>query len=96
MATEQQILDKVTTADYAYGFESGIAVDAIPKGISESTIHLISEKKKEPQWMLNRRLKAYHHWCKLTPPQWAKISYPPINYEDIIYYAAPQQKASKS
>ena len=93
MATEQQILDKVTTADYPYGFESGIAVDAIPKGISEATIHLISEKKKEPEWMLNRRLKAYHHWCKLTPPQWAKISYPPINYEDIIYYAAPQQKA---
>lgn len=93
MAKEgQNILDVVTSSDYAYGFESNIPVDAIPKGLTESTIHLIAEKKNEPDWLLKRRLQAFHHLATLQEPTWAKVSYPPIDYQNIIYYAAPKQK----
>lgn len=89
---EQNILEEITSSDYQYGFESNIPVDAIPKGLTEATIRLISEKKQEPNWLLKRRLQAFHHLAKLKEPVWAKVSYPPINYQDIIYYAAPKQK----
>ena len=94
MPTEQQILEEITTSEYEYGFESNIAVDAIPKGLSEATIHLISQKKNEPKWMLDRRLKAYHHWRTLEEPTWAKITHLPIDYEEMTYYAAPKQKVT--
>jgi Fe-S cluster assembly protein SufB len=62
-------------------------------GLSEDIVRFISAKKNEPEWMLNSRLKAYHHWLTLTEPQWQNVTYPKINYQDIIYYSAPKQKA---
>lgn len=93
MAKEgQNIRDIVNTSDYQYGFESNIPVDAIPKGLTEATIRLIAEKKNEPDWLLDRRLQAFYHLSKLKEPTWAKVVYPPIDYQNIIYYAAPKQK----
>src|SRR3569623_1289058 len=92
MNQTQQILEEVTTAGYKYGFESNIATDMIPKGINEDTIRLIAAKKKEPIWMLAWRLKAYEHWLTMQAPQWANVHYPPIDFQDIIYYAAPKKK----
>lgn len=80
------------TQDYKYGFVTDIASDAIPKGLNEDVIILISQKKKEPQFLLEWRLKAFRHWLKMKEPQWPNVHYPPIDYQDIIYYSAPKQK----
>lgn len=80
---------------YKYGFVTDIETDSIPKGLSEDVIRLISAKKDEPDFMLEFRLKAYRHWLTLTEPTWPHVSYPPINYQDIIYYSAPKQKKEK-
>jgi len=76
---------------YKYGFETDIASDVAPPGLSEDTIRLISEKKGEPAWMLEWRLKAYRHWLQMTEPKWANVKYEPIDYQAISYYAAPKQ-----
>lgn len=95
MAKEEQdkILNEVTQSDYKYGFSSDIDTDAIGKGLSEDVIRLISSKKNEPEFMLEFRLKAYRHWLTMKMPEWAHLDIPPIDYQDIIYYAAPVQKA---
>lgn len=80
------------TDPYKYGFVTSIETDVVPKGLSEGTVRLISKKKNEPEWMLNYRLKAFHHWLTMAEPQWADLRYPPINYQDIVYYSAPKQK----
>lgn len=90
MPTEQQVLQEFATAIYPYGFETNIPVDQAPQGLTEDTIHLIAAKKKEPQWLLDWRLKAYHHWLTMAEPHWPNVQYPPINYQDISYYAAPK------
>ena len=77
---------------YKYGFTTDIAVESVPKGLNEDIIRLISKKKNEPDWLLERRLKAYKHWLTLTEPTWAKLTYDKINYQDLFYYAAPKQK----
>lgn len=92
MKDNQDTLNLTTPSEYKYGFVTDIDTDAIPKGLSEDVIRLISSKKNEPQWMLEWRLKAYHHWLKLEEPEWANLHYPAINYQDIIYYAAPKPK----
>ncbi|HYX09314.1 MAG TPA: Fe-S cluster assembly protein SufB [Bacteroidales bacterium] len=93
MANDQdKILDEVTQGDYKYGFYSDIDTDIIPKGLNEDVIRLISAKKNEPEFLLEFRLKAYRHWQKMKMPQWAHLKIPEINYQDIIYYAAPKQK----
>ena len=92
MSKENQILEEFTKSDYKYGFESQIESDSAPKGLDEDTIRFISAKKEEPEWLLEWRLKAYQHWLTMQQPQWANIKFPPINYQDIIYYAAPKQK----
>ena len=79
------------TGNYKYGFVTDIEVDKAPKGLSEDTIRLISAKKDEPGWMLEWRLKAYRHWLTMEDPDWAKLNYPPIDYQDIHYYAAPKK-----
>jgi Fe-S cluster assembly protein SufB len=79
------------TGKYKYGFVTDIEVDKAPKGLSEETIKLISAKKNEPQWMLDLRLKAYRHWLTMDEPDWAKLDYPKIDYQDIHYYAAPKK-----
>src|SRR5712692_2240316 len=82
--------------EYKYGFVTDIESDMIPRGLSEDTIRLIVAKKNEPDWMLEFRLKAYRHWLTMTEPRhWPNISFPPIDYQDMIYYSAPKQKATK-
>ncbi len=80
---------------YKYGFVTDIESDSIAKGLSEDVVRLISAKKNEPEFMLEFRLKAYHQWLKMTPPEWAHVGYPAINYQDIIYYSAPKQQKVK-
>jgi len=94
MATEDQLLQELTTAQYKYGFESDIATEIAPKGLSESTIHFISDKKGEPDWLREMRLKAYRHWLTCKEPKWVNVNYPPIDYQAISYYAAPKNKIS--
>ncbi|MBL6603473.1 MAG: Fe-S cluster assembly protein SufB [Alphaproteobacteria bacterium] len=78
------------TGKYKYGFVTDIEVDKAPKGLNEDTIRMISAKKEEPEWMLEWRLKAYQVWLKMDDPDWAMLHYPPIDYQDIHYYAAPK------
>ena len=80
---------------YKYGFVTDIEADTIPRGLSEDVVRLISAKKNEPEFMLEYRLRAYHQWLKMTEPTWSYVQYPPINYQDIIYYSAPKQKKAK-
>lgn len=92
MQDNDQIIDEVTSSDYKYGFTTDIDTETIGKGLSEETVRLISEKKGEPAWLLQFRLEAYRHWLTLEQPDWALLKIPPINYQDIIYYAAPKKK----
>ncbi len=93
MAEDQdKILEDITGSDYKYGFSTDIETEVIPKGLSEDVVRLISKKKNEPEWMLENRLKAYNHWLKMDQPEWAKLSIPKIDFQDIIYYAAPKSK----
>jgi Fe-S cluster assembly protein SufB len=87
-------IERAVLSDYKYGFVTDIAADEAPKGLNESIIQFISSKKNEPQWMLDYRLKAYSHWLKMDEPKWPNVHYPPIDYQDIIYYSAPKQKVS--
>ncbi|MFT5723764.1 MAG: Fe-S cluster assembly protein SufB, partial [Bacteroidia bacterium] len=87
-----ETLENYTRSDYKYGFTSNIDTELIPKGLNEDTIRLISSKKDEPPWLLNWRLKAFRHWETLTEPKWPNVKYPPVNYQDIIYYANPKPK----
>ena len=95
--TEVQELEQFTNQEYKYGFVTNIETDSVPKGLSEDVIRIISEKKKEPEWMLEWRLKAYRHWLTMKEPNWQNVKFPPIDYQEIIYYSAPvQQKKLKS
>src|SRR5437764_13325825 len=85
-------IEKAVLSEYKYGFITDIEADEAPKGLNEDIIRFISAKKNEPAWMLEWRLKAYHHWLKMEEPCWANVKFPPINYQDIIYYSAPKQK----
>ena len=83
---------KTSTDKYKYGFSTNIEVDKAPKGLNEDIIRFISEKKDEPKWMLEWRLDAFNKWKKMEKPEWAKVSFPEINFQDIYYYAAPKAK----
>jgi Fe-S cluster assembly protein SufB len=89
----EEIIREVTQNEYKYGFFSDIETDTLPKGLNEDIVRLISAKKGEPEWLLEWRLKAYQHWKKMKMPTWAHLIIPKIDYQDIIYYAAPKQKA---
>jgi len=91
---QDKIINDVTSGDYKYGFYTDIETDRISKGLSEDIIRIISLKKHEPDWLLEFRLKAFRHWLTLKMPAWANLKIPAIDYQDIIYYAAPKQKAS--
>jgi Fe-S cluster assembly protein SufB len=84
------ILEKISGSEYKYGFSNDFELDSSPKGLNEDTVRFISAKKEEPEFMLKWRLKAFNYWLKLEEPKWANIHYPPINYQDIIFYAAPK------
>jgi Fe-S cluster assembly protein SufB len=92
MEEELKMLEETVASDYKYGFVTDIDTDVIPKGLSEGVVRLISLKKNEPEWMLEWRLKAYRHWMKMEEPKWPNVKYPEINYQDVIYYAAPKKK----
>ncbi|MDP2887554.1 MAG: Fe-S cluster assembly protein SufB [Bacteroidota bacterium] len=90
METQEKLLNDITTQEYQYGFFTDIETDVIPKGLSEDVIRLISFKKKEPEFMLEFRLKAYREWLKMKSPEWAHLKIPPIDFQETIYYAAPR------
>ena len=92
MATENEFLQEYANREYKYGFVSDIENESVPKGLNEDIIRLISAKKKEPEFMLEWRLKAFRHWQTLTEPRWANVKYDKIDYQDIVYYSAPKSK----
>ena len=94
MNKDEQILEELTSSEYKYGFESAIDADEAPKGLNEDIIRFISAKKDEPDWMLDWRLNAFRKWQTLKEPKWPNVSYPKIDYQDIIYYSAPKQKVA--
>ena len=96
MTVESETLEavqSVTQSGYKWGFETAIEMDLAPKGLNEDIIRLISERKEEPAWMLAWRLKAYEAWLTMEEPHWARVDHPPIDYQDLHYYAAPKKKA---
>jgi Fe-S cluster assembly protein SufB len=92
MSTSTQVIEELANTEYKYGFVTDVEQDIVPKGLSEDVVRLISEKKGEPEWLLDWRLKAYRLWLKMTEPSWQNVKYEPINYQDISYYAAPKEK----
>jgi Fe-S cluster assembly protein SufB len=85
-----QTIETFANQEYKWGFVTDIAADTIPRGLNEDVVRLISAKKEEPEWLLEWRLKAYRHWLTLKEPTWANVSYPKIDYNDIIYYSSPK------
>jgi Fe-S cluster assembly protein SufB len=94
--TAPDTIETLANREYRYGFVTDIESDLAPRGLNEDIIRLISAKKNEPEFMLEWRLKAYRHWAKLAKaeaePRWSNVRYPSIDYQNIIYYAAPKQK----
>jgi len=95
MPAVQQTVDQVRRIDvdqYKYGFVTDIESDKAPKGLSEDIVRFISTKKNEPEWMLAWRLDAYRRWLTMREPRWARVSYGPIDYQNLYYYSAPKKK----
>lgn len=86
------ILEKITSAEYEHGWSVDLEADQAPKGLNEDIVRFISQKKNEPEWMTEWRLKAFRTWQQMPTPEWANVYFPMINYQDIIYYSAPKQK----
>ncbi len=97
MAATAKTIEQVKSVGdkYKYGFITDIDLDYAPKGLSEDIVRFISAKKEEPEWLLEWRLKSYRHWLEMPEPEWAKVSFPPIDYQDAFYYAAPKSKDDK-
>src|SRR3984957_16167159 len=99
MPAVQETVDTVRRIDvdqYKYGFVTDIESDKAPKGLSEDTVRFISEKKGEPEWMLEWRLGAYRRWLTMSEPAWGPVALPPCAVQDIYYYAAPRAKGPQS
>ncbi len=90
-----RVIEDATNSEYKYGFTSDIDTDIVPPGLDEGVIRHISAMKGEPDWLLEFRLKAFRHWLTLTPPRWAHLDIPPIDFQAISYYAAPRKKELK-
>ena len=95
MSEKDDILKNIGSAEYKHGFETRVEQEFIPKGLNEDIIRLISEKKGEPQWLLDFRLKAYRKWLTMKMPAWAHLDIPEIDFQDIIYFAAPKKAPEK-
>ncbi|MDH3700237.1 MAG: Fe-S cluster assembly protein SufB [Alphaproteobacteria bacterium] len=97
MAATAETVEKVKSVGdkYKYGFVTDIDLDYAPKGLNENIVRFISAKKNEPEWLLEWRLKAFAHWLKMPEPEWAKVEFPPIDYQDAYYYAAPKSDDDK-
>ena len=91
MSKDKEILDSITDKEYEHGFVTDVEQEFIPKGLNEDIIRLISAKKEEPEWMLEFRLNAFRRWQKMAIPTWAHLDIPEIDFQDIIYYAAPKK-----
>lgn len=89
---DSNLIEDVTSGEYKYGFTTDIDTDIIPRGLNEDVVRFISAKKGEPEWLLEFRLKAFRHWLTLTPPKWAHLDIPEIDFQAISYYAAPKVK----
>ena len=87
-STLQDLIDQ----PYQHGFVTDIESDVVARGLNEDVIRLISAKKNEPDWLLEFRLSAYRHWLTMSPPEWASVNYPPIDFQTIAYYSAPKAK----
>ena len=98
MSGSARTIEELANRSYPYGFVSAVEADSTPPGLDEDIVRLISAKKGEPAFMLDWRLKAYRHWTAMArsagEPRWANISYPPIDYQNIVYYSAPKQKVA--
>ena len=92
MSTAIETVETLVQTEYKYGFYTDIEADSAPPGLNEGIIRLISHKKNEPEWLLDWRLKAYRHWTTLKTPAWPKVHYPPIDFQQIVYYSAPKNK----
>ena len=92
---QDKVLNEVANSDYKYGFVTNVDSDTIPKGLNEDVIRLISQKKNEPQWLLDYRLDAYHKFMNMPQPDWAHLEIPPIDLQNIVYYSAPKTKPDK-
>src|SRR5690606_126945 len=93
MSASTEQLERFLKREYVAGFETLLEADSLPKGLSEDVIRVISAKKGEPEWLLEWRLQAYRQWLEMKTPEWAHVSYPPIDFQDIVYYSAPKSKA---
>ncbi len=91
MPSKPSTIEELTRQEYKYGFVTDIEVDAVPRGLNEDIIRLISAKKNEPDFLLEWRLKAYRHWLQMEEPRWPNVRFGKIDYQDIIYYAAPKR-----
>jgi Fe-S cluster assembly protein SufB len=96
MTTATSTIQELANREYKYGFVTDIETDAVPRGLNEDIIRLISAKKQEPAFMLDWRLKAFRHWLTMTEPTWPNVHYPRIDYQDIVYYSAPKPKKKLS
>jgi len=94
MSTSTQVVQDLARREYKYGFISDVEQDIVPRGLSEDVVRLISQKKNEPAWLLDWRLKAYRIWRTMKEPTWGNIKYGPIDYQNMIYYAAPKYRPS--
>src|SRR5262245_36979012 len=92
MSTDPRTVDEITKGEYKAGFVTDIEADTIAPGLNEDVVRLISTKKNEPKFLLEWRLKAFRHWLTMKEPTWPNVHYPPIDYQDIIYYSAPKMK----
>jgi Fe-S cluster assembly protein SufB len=94
MSTPTETIEGFVKQEYKYGFYTDIETESAPPGLNEDVIRLISAKKQEPEWMTEWRLKAYRHWTTMQVPTWPKVTYPPVNFQDIVYYVAPKKHAT--
>ena len=94
MPTPQSEIEILANREYKYGFVTEVETDSVPPGLNEEIIRMISAKKRESEWMLHWRLKAYRHWLTMHEPTWANVHYPPIDYQAITYYSAPKSQES--
>src|SRR5579863_7410319 len=94
MTTPSTDVATLANKEYKYGFYTDVEADAVPRGLNEGIIRLISAKKSEPEWMLDWRLKSYRHWLTMKEPTWANVHYPTIDYQDMTYYSAPKSKSA--
>src|SRR5262249_30284579 len=96
MTTATSTIQELANREYKHGFVTEIEADTVPRGLNEEIVRAISARKQEPAWLLEWRLKAFRHWLTMTEPRWPNVRYPRIDYQDIIYYAAPKPRKKLS